>query len=193
MEKSNVGFWLQVGANIGILVGLILVWYEINQNSQLTNAALLDSRFQTSIETSQSVFGENMGAAISKSYSDPASLSDEEMVILEEYYVAHINQVARVQVLGETGIVGDRTWLDYFPDENDKIVSPRLRRTLDSPFARAWWPVFSATNPFRNGELSAQLDRLMSLPPLRSSEYYESLRLKATTIRERDSRSSQAD
>lgn len=83
MEINRIGSWLQVAANIGILVGLLLVWFEINQNSQLTNSALLDSRFQSSIELSQSTFGENMGAAISKSYTDPASLSDEEIVILE--------------------------------------------------------------------------------------------------------------
>ena len=32
MESSKVGYWLQVGANIGILAGLVLVALQMEQN-----------------------------------------------------------------------------------------------------------------------------------------------------------------
>ena len=188
METSRFGYWLQVGANLGILAGLILVWYEINQNSQLTSTALLDSRFQTSIELGQATFGEDLGTAIARSYSDPGSLSDAEIEVLERYYVAHLNTIGRAYRLGQTGIMEQDGWLDWFPDENGRIRSPRLRRVLDSPFARAWWPAFSKINPLGTGEIPKQMDRLMALPPLRPANYYDSLRQDAETMKQKMSR-----
>ncbi len=40
MESSKIGYWLQVGANIGILAGLILVGFQINQNTKISHADL---------------------------------------------------------------------------------------------------------------------------------------------------------
>ena len=36
MESIKVGYWLQVGANVGLLVGLLLVGYKLTKipNSQ---------------------------------------------------------------------------------------------------------------------------------------------------------------
>ena len=41
MESSKLGYWLQVGANIGLLAGLILVGFQIQQNSQILRTQVI--------------------------------------------------------------------------------------------------------------------------------------------------------
>ena len=38
---GKLGNWLQVGANVGILVGLAMVWLQMKQNSELMEYQLL--------------------------------------------------------------------------------------------------------------------------------------------------------
>ncbi len=43
MESSKFGYWLQIGANVGILAGLILVGLQINQNTELTRMSIFSA------------------------------------------------------------------------------------------------------------------------------------------------------
>ena len=45
MNADNVNRWLILGANIGVLVGLILLIVELDQNSDLARAQIHQSRF----------------------------------------------------------------------------------------------------------------------------------------------------
>ena len=127
MESSKVGYWLQVGANIGILAGLVLVGFQINQTTGLIRLQILYEEAGRAIENESTLLGENPSAVIEKSVSDPTNLSYEEMRILEAYHWRPIAQLERRYELRE--LLGEE-W---------KSSVPGTTWTLGTPFGRAWW------------------------------------------------------
>ena len=62
---GRLGQWLQVGANIGILVGLVLVSLQIQQSSHLTRAALFATHMDGWLAVDLSDKSENFSNASS--------------------------------------------------------------------------------------------------------------------------------
>ena len=88
MDSNKLANWLQVGANIGLLGGLVLVAIQINQNSdqlgqshQLVRAELLSNFYDAWITIDSSKQSENFAEVLSKSIAKPKDLSLKEMVI----------------------------------------------------------------------------------------------------------------
>ena len=44
MKSETVSHWLGVGANFGVLLGLLLLWTEISTNKQMTRVELGPNR-----------------------------------------------------------------------------------------------------------------------------------------------------
>ena len=51
MESDKVNRWLTLGANIGVLVGIILILIELNQNSDLMRAQMTQARGDNIMQT----------------------------------------------------------------------------------------------------------------------------------------------
>ena len=67
------------GANIGILAGLLLVAFEINENSRITKVDLTARSYEHANEYVLSLMGENPTRALVKSTTSPAEMTDEEL------------------------------------------------------------------------------------------------------------------
>jgi len=50
MESEQLNRWLTLGANFGVLVGILLLVYELNQNRELTRAEIRNELSQGVIE-----------------------------------------------------------------------------------------------------------------------------------------------
>lgn len=50
MNNDNLNRWLSLGANIGVLIGLILLVYEVRQNSELMRAQISMERTNTNMQ-----------------------------------------------------------------------------------------------------------------------------------------------
>ncbi len=113
MESSKVGYWLQVGANIGILAGLLLVAFEINENSRITRADLTARSYEHANEYVLSLMGENPTRALVKSTTSPAEMTDEELLItsLSVDYWHNFHQ--RYQGLVDAGFAAEQDWEAY--------------------------------------------------------------------------------
>jgi hypothetical protein len=51
MDADNVNRWLTLGANVGVLVGIILILLELNQNAELMLAQMTQARGDNVIQT----------------------------------------------------------------------------------------------------------------------------------------------
>ena len=127
MESSKVGYWLQVGANIGILAGLILVGVQMNQTADLLRLQLLYEDDGVEIENEAAILGENPSDVIQKAIDDPLNLSFGEMRVLEAY---HWRPVAQLQRRFEARSLLGGDWKNTVGD---------VAWTLGTPIARAWW------------------------------------------------------
>ena len=125
-------------ANVGILAGLGLVAYEINQNSELTEATLRSSRFDTSVSIDLSMLGENPAQSLAQAITDPSQLTPEQLHVIEAVFVANLNHVFRVKSLGDLGVVDADAWKSFFPDEQGNLPATRLDRVFNNAAGRAW-------------------------------------------------------
>ena len=141
MKSETLSNWLQIAANIGILIGLILVGFQINQASNLQRLQLLYEDEGRAIENESTLLGDNPIEVLQKAMQTPEDLSFGEMRLLEAYHYRPYAQLERrykaKELLGES-------WKDDVQD---------VAWVYGTPFGRAWWDEVKSTAPKEIREL----------------------------------------
>lgn len=136
MEFSKVGYWLQVGANIGILVGLILVGLQIKQNTDITRAEFTNQLWGSANQMALSLLGENPASTIAKAQKNPSSLTDEEILIVLQWtwYWHELDSNMEYQRKEGLILIGD--------EHNNSLLRGRARNVYShNPVSRKAWEV----------------------------------------------------
>ena len=116
MSKNleNVNQWLMLATNIGVLAGLILVGFQIKQNSEIASAQLVAGAFEAGMQMEMTLLGENPSLAVAKIQSDPGALTDEELIVVYEYLNWWFDLSSRFDVLQQEGLVPEGDWETYY-------------------------------------------------------------------------------
>jgi len=129
--------WLQVGANFGLLAGLVLVAIQVNQNSsqlqqshELTRAGLTNHTFDIWAAIDSTSQSEQFALALSKSLERPEELTLAEVMELDGYLNTIMWHLTRIRKLNEMGV---------FREGIDGLVESIVLQYFSSKFARAWW------------------------------------------------------
>ena len=113
METSKLASWLQVGANVGILIGLVLVGFQMRQASDLTRHEL-ESELSTQFQEQYLVLqGEAPADVIAKASEAPAELTAAELLVLEAYINKFLDYWLGVKSLADLGVVEEERWRSY--------------------------------------------------------------------------------
>ena len=64
MKAEKLSAWLSLGANLAVLVGLILLIIEIRQNTNMMESQIHQSRTETALSEQQPVFNSDYMPAI---------------------------------------------------------------------------------------------------------------------------------
>lgn len=135
--------WLQVAANLGILGGLVLVGFQMQQNSDILRAQMMSAESQSVIDQEMQIIGEQGAAAWVSAMSDPIRVSPEHHRIMEAIYWSAIETWRHVEELHS---------LDLADVDPHKRVSDEAGWYFGNTYGRAWW------NARREGvELSDEL------------------------------------
>ena len=157
MNADKVNRWLTLGANIGVVIGLVLVAFQINQDADLTRAQLFSEATDSRREFTQGMMGSDPMRIVTKSIERPHELTLEELQIMDMYLIAAVNEVRRLELLQDTGLAADVDVeaLEYF--------------YFGSKFAKAWY------EEFRNGQIigSPTDQRIRSVDPDFVVNYFE--------------------
>lgn len=131
MKSERVNRWLTLGANIGVLLGLVILIFEVRQNAALTrteleiNANNLLSQIEFSLATPHSV------DAWVKSVRAPSDMSDQDIRLVEVHLVAVMQQWDTMFDMEDVGLV------------NRARVKSHIRNTapfyFGSAHAKNWW------------------------------------------------------
>lgn len=78
MNADQVNRWLTLGANLGVVVGLAILVYEVRQNSALMEAQINQSRTDTALSEQQANYNSEYMPAIRLKMVDGAPLTREE-------------------------------------------------------------------------------------------------------------------
>jgi len=137
VNHSKLSDWLQVAANVGIVIGLLLVGVQLKQNSDLLKTQLLYEESHRAIDLETQVVGENGAEVWAKSITDAKSLSLAEQRVMEAL-------LWRIRVNSETAFFlaneyGAAWWANYnegntaLPDDLVVAINTRLSE-VDNTF-----------------------------------------------------------
>ena len=126
--------YLTLAANLGIIVGLVLVLLQMRQNEALLRITLLNQHNESYIATDTAVGGETLAEYWAKSFEDPANLSLAEMRALEAQTFPPLLRWSNLYRLYEAGLIEESTWRAEI--QNDAMFY------FTSPYSKAWWEEF---------------------------------------------------
>ncbi len=136
MDSNKLANWLQVGANVGLISGLVLVAVQINQNSEqlsqnheLARSELVSIVYDAWITIDSSQQSENFAETMSKSFEHPTELTVAEMIELDGHFFSLFDQLRRSLFLNQNGVFRKGIGVAAFGVIN----------ALNSSYAQAWW------------------------------------------------------
>ena len=109
MNTNQLQIWLQLGSNVGVIIGLILVAVQIKQNSDLTSLGLIASATTQETDHLNTLLGENPIAVFAKASSNPDELTLGDKYILDvevDWWLSMMNRNA----LFERSGIWDNSW-----------------------------------------------------------------------------------
>ena len=167
MNTGKFNNWLQIAANLGILIGLILVGFQMRQNSELLRAELAFMESQRLIDGAQALAGENPSSVFAKHLTNLEDLSLQEQIEIEAFYYTHFENWRSMHILASIGILEDEWKIRI---DND------AQWLLGNPYGRARWE--SAQN-FQPQEVVDYVNNLLERKPIgpdaTTRRYYESI------------------
>ena len=156
MDTDRLNRWLTLGANVGVLCGLILLVFEINQNSELTRVQIEQSRSESYVDWRRQVaLNENVASLFAKlgdMEGTPAQrlaqLTPTErvqaMAIIEARFYDYENLYSQYQ----QGFVSDDYW-------QERAVGP-IRE-----WAPRWKAIAPPDGPDGRRAFKDEVDRIM--------------------------------
>lgn len=130
MEVNKYNKWIQAGANVGILAGLFLVGLQIQQNSELTRAALFSDYQATWTAIDNTMQSEFFAEAMSVAVEDPESLTVAQLIELRGYMYSVMEQFTRTLSLYQLGV---------FQIDPQVSIGSRVSDVFGNRYAQAWW------------------------------------------------------
>jgi hypothetical protein len=88
MNADKLNSWLTLGANVGVVIGLALLVYEINQNTEMMQAQINQNRTDTSMSEQQAVYNSDYVPALDVKIKNGEQLSDEELIRYDHIFRA---------------------------------------------------------------------------------------------------------
>ena len=79
MKTVELNSWLSLGANVGVVIGLALLIYEINQNTALMEAQINQNRTDSALAEQQADYNSDYMPAIRVKVASGQELTDEEL------------------------------------------------------------------------------------------------------------------
>ncbi len=113
MKFESLNRWLTLGANVGVVVGIVFLIVEVNQNTVATRITARDSATQGHIDymalaVDPTVLAEAMAKAV-----DNQELSYLESYQLEVFHEIRFRHYERVFYQYQTGVLSEQEWTAY--------------------------------------------------------------------------------
>lgn len=132
MDADKANKWLSLVANLGVVAGIILLAYEVNQATLTTQADMISSHQDRWVSLDLSWQDRDFAAAWAKAMEDPEQLTITEMIQLNGFMWSYFDHIGTARVLWELGVFDDRV------ATVEEIISENAYIFFGNRFARAW-------------------------------------------------------
>jgi len=103
-DKVNRG--LTLAANVGVLGGLILVAFQINQYTQITKAQITNDYYFADMQLELAMMGDNPASSWTKAVYTPNDLTNEDAVVVDRYFNYRLLANEGESIYGHSRICG---------------------------------------------------------------------------------------
>jgi hypothetical protein len=165
MQLDKLNQWLLLISQLGILMGLILVGYQIQQTTELAKIQLFSDITSSRIDMAGATLGENPAPTIAKSLTEPEALTLEELYVMDAFLIRGLNEIRRAEVLRRLGLdigisTSENIHAFYFGNE----------------FAQKWWAGFMEMHA--EDDVLIEVDgRIRSVSPGLTLSIFEHVRM----------------
>ncbi len=131
MNTEALNRWLTLGANVGVIAGIVFLGVEIQQSTAVTRSVAAQEISNTSVEYFMRI-AENpdLARVVMVANADPGALSDVEIV--QYRYV-----IGAVFLLLEGAY--KQFQLGFLPEAGWKPYEELIKWFLSNPVSRNWW------------------------------------------------------
>jgi hypothetical protein len=130
MNSDKVNKWLTLVANVGILIGLVLVGFEIRQNSDLLRLQFINDDLLAVAESDVSMLGDDPSAVMARSILSADEMTYADFRIVDAYLTGKMELLVRRYQLGKEGILDEDAW---------KTTGFAYSWFFGNRFAQLWW------------------------------------------------------
>ena len=109
MKFGHINNWLTLIANIGVILGLILVAYEVRQNSELMRVQINQARADSAMVNNEQSFNSSFIPPILVKVRRGDDLSAEERIRFTDYFRAMSRNQDNVLGQYDAGMLGENT------------------------------------------------------------------------------------
>lgn len=131
MIKATLGQWITAATNFAVLVGVLLVVYELRQNAELARLEMLQTQIGAFQQAEAAFFDPRISQVWVKSFKEPESMTLAEIRAMDSYMAIHLNQMYRVYEQERKGLVESGETLEWMQGDFPYLFGSR--------FAKAWW------------------------------------------------------
>jgi hypothetical protein len=139
MTKATAGQWVTAATNIAVLVGVLLVAYELRQNAELARLEMTQARISANQAAETAFFDPRVSEVWVKSFTEPETMTLAEIRAMDAFLAIHLNQMMRVYELERAGLVENGETLRWMQGDFPFLFGSR--------FAKAWWEEFGRNWP----------------------------------------------
>jgi hypothetical protein len=182
MKSDTLTKWLTLCANLAILLGLGLVAYELNQNSQLARAAFIHEGNALENQVWANLFGETPAEVIAKAVECPEKMTYADFMAMDAFLFSSMNMVYREYELSREGLFSTEEW--------KQEAAAYSRWYLGNEFGQAWWEVEG--RGFFDPDFSHYIDEQLSEEGGDSYEYWQRIRDRMSSVKGADVRVSES-
>jgi hypothetical protein len=135
-EGLNIGDWVQILSALSILIGIVVVVYEIRQTRAVAEAQLITDQSGIVVSARMSVVGEDGARILAKACDEPAELTRAETEVLSAYYRTLLfSLISRMRVPSETGLLDEVSFGGSWRGQSMGVAGT----VLGTPYGRFWW------------------------------------------------------
>ncbi len=132
MDTDRVNRWMSLGASLGVLAGIILLAYEINQATLTTRFEMISSHHDRWVTIDLSWQDREFAAAWAKAMEDPKELTLTEMIQMNGFMWSYFDHIGTRRVLWDLGI------LDEAVPTLEETFSSNAYMFFGNKFSQAW-------------------------------------------------------
>lgn len=130
-NASRLQGWITTTANVGVLIGLILVILQMNQSTQLARTAYKSEGNVVSNQIWANLMSDRATDVIEKSIECPKEMTYSDFMALDAFLFTSINMIFRDYQLMQEGLYSEADW--------QRSVDTYVHWYLANPFGKAWW------------------------------------------------------